>query len=835
MFRRLLLFALLLVLGCAPSVFAQNRPALQAHRVRSPISIDGRLNEAAWQEADSASGFRQFEPDEGAAATYPTEVRVLYGPGNLYIGAYLYDEQPARIRQTLGRRDDYNQADWFTVSIDSYYNQETAYTFAVNAAGVQLDGIRTGGGFRGLDTSWDAIWESDVRVTPEGWVVEMRIPYSVLRFSESSSTWGIHFVRRIPRLGEQSEWPLVPRTQRANLIAQFGRLTGLENIEPRRNLQVRPYVVSRLQTQERPRQPGELAYASNIDVGGDLKVGLSSNITLDVTLNPDFGQVEADPAVLNLTAFETFYEEKRPFFLEGAQIYQFSAGPGELLYTRRIGAQAPIVGAAKLSGRTAEGLAFGVLGASTGADFHPVRHYGVVRLSQQIGSYSSAGGILTGFSGPTTAGRRRSLVGGADWDFRLAGNRYGIEGFAAVTHRRWTQEGRTPETGFAGKLWWTKRQGVWTYNVGADVYSDEYNPNDVGRMRRNNFVALVGGFDYEVHGGQSFGPFQRASIGGFGLQRFSYREGINLGLSFDLRSRWTLRNFQQIELGLSVENPFGGYDLYETRGLGPWAKPFALEISGEFETDDRRRWQVEPEFSFTLRDDGGSGYGLGLRSNWNIGSRLTLSGNVEVEWENDMIAWSSNETFTRREDQWYIGTASLPPAELAPGAFEAFDDEGLLDPIFADVDPYTEGYYYVPVFGARDVRSFDFTLRSNITFTPGLSLQFYGQLFMARGRYDRFRILTNPDTLVPFESFPKRKAFAFSSFQANMVLRWEYLPGSTLYLVWTQGRRLSDRLNPLAPWGPSPYEVPVGGQFVDTFSIFPQNVFLVKIDYTFLY
>ena len=289
---------------------------------------------------------------------------------------------------------------------------------------------------------------------------------------------------------------------------------------------------SRLNTAEGDRA-GALAAESSVDAGADFKLGIGSGITLDATVNPDFGQVESDPAVLNLTAFETFYEERRPFFVEGAQIYSFDVGLGQLLYTRRIGADAPIVGAMKLSGRTAGGTSFGVLGSTTGDAFSPERHYGVARLSQQINEYSSAGGALTFFDAPTFGDARvRSTVGGADWDLRFAGNRYGVEGFGAFTHRR--RPGLHAETGFAGKVWGRKRQGVWTGFVGFDVFHDEFNPNDLGQLHENNFIATLLSIDHEINGGRPFGPFQRASLGSFTLQSFSYRDRRDLGLRLDV-------------------------------------------------------------------------------------------------------------------------------------------------------------------------------------------------------------------------------------------------------------------------------------------------------------
>lgn len=824
-------------------------PVLPAYQVENSISVDGRLDEEAWQQAETVSDFRQFVPREGESASQRTEVSVLYGAGNVYVGAILYDDRPELIERALGRRDEYNRADWFLVSIDSYLDRRTAYSFGINAAGVQFDAFHSGSGGGpgpgggstappGMDTSWDAVWYSSVRVTDVGWVVEMRIPYSMLRFSgEDIQTWGIHFTRRIPRLGEESEWPLIPRTERENLIAQFGRLTEIKNITPSPNIQVIPYSVARLNTYENETQPGELASNTSMDVGGDFKVGLGPNVTLDATINPDFGQVESDPAVLNLTAFETFFDERRPFFVEGFSTYQFSVGPGELLYTRRIGAKDPIIGATKVTGRTANGLNFGALAATSGDDFSPSRNSGVARLSQQIGDYSSTGAILTGFDGPneTGEGRLQSLSGGTDWDLRMLDNRYGIEGFAAITHRNWTAESRNSQTGFAGKVWVRKRQGVTSGFMGLDVFSDRFNPNDLGQLRENNFIASLTSLDYQINGGQPFGIFQRANIDMFGVQQFSYRERLNLGLDLDIGSQWLLESFQQFEVGMSTGNLFGGYDLYETRGLGPWARPSTIEFNAEVETDDRRSWELEPEIGYRVTGDGGSGYSLGLRADWNAGSRLSLSGNLEGEWENDVTAWVSNESFRRTDTEWMIGQQSDSPDRLGPNDYVPLNDEGILDDLLGNVEPFSENQYYVPVFGARDTRSLDFTLRSTVTFTPDLSLQVYSQLFLARGRFDEFRILQDPDNLASFDPYPKRSDFTLNSFQSNVVLRWEYRPGSTLFVVWTQGRSERVQQNPLAPRTPSPYNRSIGDRIGDAFDIFPQNTLLVKIKYTFLY
>ena len=280
---------------------------------------------------------------------------------------------------------------------------------------------------------------------------------------------------------------------------------------------------------------------------------------------------------------------------------------------------------------------------------------------------------------------------------------------------------------------------------------------------------------------------------------------------------------------------FGGYDQFETRGLGPRAKPFSAEFELEYETDNRRNWQLSPEGSWTYYGDGGNSYSLGLRANVNVGSRLDFFANLEGEWEKGVIAWASNESLRRSGSDWLIGESSARPTQLSDDDYRLVADDGTLNTILSGVDPFSGSDYYVPVFGERDTRSIDFTFRSTVTFTRNLSLQIYNQLFLARGKYNDFKILQDRDTLVDFSSYPKRDEFSFNSFNSNVVLRWEYRPGSTVFLVWSHGRDVEDQINPLAPFGASPYDRPIGTQIGDTFDILPNNSVLLKINYTFLY
>ncbi|MEM8484953.1 MAG: DUF5916 domain-containing protein [Bacteroidota bacterium] len=836
-----------------PDAFGQSREAavpetqqqMRAEAVSESIALDGFLDESAWETATPITNFRQYEPVDGAEASQRTAVKILYGQNSLYVGAMLYDDEPQLIEKTLGRRDDFNRADWFLVSIDAYFEKRTAYVFGVNAAGVQFDAIQSSGGGgggggnapRGMDPSWDAIWYSDVQATGDGWSVEARIPYSMLRFADAPiQTWGIHFTRRNPRLGEQTEWPYVPRTQRDNLIAQFGALEGIQNIKPRRNIQVSPYTVTGLFTEEDENVSGKTASSSTFDVGGDLKIGLGPNITLDATINPDFGQVDADPAVLNLTAFENFFEERRPFFVEGINIYEFDIGRGGLLYTRRIGADAPIIGATKLSGRTGSGLSFGVLGAVTGNNFDPTREFGVARVRQQIGRYSSAGAIATFFNGTNLdEGRLSTFVAGTDWDLRLKDNQYGIEGFLAMTRRNWADASIGDENGYAADLTARKRQGAWNGSMGVSVYTDSFEPNDLGQQRENNYVSLFSRWEHEINSGQPFGPFQRAGFRIFGIQRYTYDEGLGLGQRLSFGSRWTLTEFQTIGLDFGIDDVFGGYNQFETRGLLSWANPANFDFEIDFETDARRNWQLEPAVEMAFLDNGGREYGLVLEGRLNAGARLSLSGEIAGEWEQNVVAWSANESFRRLGDGWLIGLESSAPDELGDTDYVPVADNGTLDAIVSTLTPFDTDVYYASVFGTRDTRSVDFTLRGTVTLTPKLSVQLYSQLFAARGRYENFQIQQDRDNLAAFDAYPKRDEFSFSSLQSNVVLRWEYRPGSSLFLVWTHGRSAEDVLNPLSPWNGAPYTRSLNDQFGDTFNIFPENVLLFKLNYTFLY
>ena len=808
------------------------------------IRVDGVLDESDWQSVSPATGFILSQPTEGGTPSQRTEARVLYGSHAIYVGVMLYDTQPDQIRRILTRRDDLDGTDSFIVGFDSYYDRKTAFLFGVSAAGVQFDALFAN---NDDDDSWDAVWDSAVRMTPDGWSLEMAIPFSQLRFTEGGGTWGLEFLRDIPRTAEEAFWaPITSDEEQSGIVQLFGRLEGINGVAPRRPIQVTPYSLARANRFESA-DPGEATADYSGDVGVDFRMGLSSNVTLDATINPDFGQVEADPAELNLSTFETFFEERRPFFLEGTQIFDFTYGSGDgaLLYTRRVGGSSPIIGATKVSGRLANGLSFGALGAATGDDFDPRRLYAAGRLKQEFGSQNYVGGAATAYTfapGPNDRGVGvTALAAGADWDVRVADSKWKLEGSLAGSARS-IDNGDPSQTGYALYVGFDKVRGFTTPGSGLRIYSPDFQINDVGRFRQTDLLQARLGGNHVWNRNQPFGPFIRFETGGFGDLNWSYSDGTFRGGSFRLFTGGRLNNYWYVNGGADLNN-VGGYDVRETRGLGPIRNIRNQGGSVEISTDDRKRLRGYTGIGFGVAEDGGTELTNWIGGSWNASDRVELSSSAVYSKSDNATAWAANEAFVRTADGLFVGNEATSPDNLDAASLI---DLGLSG---ADADALLSGAaawdgalsipnaqaFYLPVFGFRDTRDLSLTSRANIIFHPKLSLQLYGQVFAARGRYSDFMLLADPDNLRDFD-YPKRRDFSFESFHTSAVLRWEYRPGSAVFVVWTQSRNLSqvEELlvgsgNPLSPFGRS-----TGDQLRDTFDVFPENVFLVKVSYSFL-
>ncbi len=361
--------------------------AAAASRVVTPPVLDGRTDDLAWAGAQVIDQFLEMQPDEGKASRFRTEVRVTYDDKYLYVRARMFDPAPDSIISALSRRDVRTNSEQITLVVDSYHDKKTAYEFNTNPAGVKRDYYITNDGNE--DGSWDGVWDVATRIDSVGWVAEFRIPFSQMRFAPASEhTFGFMVIREVARTGRRDSWPLLKHATQG-FVSQAGTLSGIGALPSPRRLELLPYTVLKSETRDygSSRALGRYNHPNKVTAGADLKYGISSGLTLDATINPDFGQVEADPAQLNLTAFETFYDERRPFFLEGSGIFTFNTSCGDidsgctgLFYSRRIGRSpqlagnygdassprsTPIAAASKVTGRLANGISIGLLDAVT--------------------------------------------------------------------------------------------------------------------------------------------------------------------------------------------------------------------------------------------------------------------------------------------------------------------------------------------------------------------------------------------------------------------------------------------------------------------------------------
>ncbi len=770
-----------------------------AIRTTTTPRIDGVLNEPEWQSATPASGFTQYLPLEGQPGTQPTEIRILYDEDALYIGATMTDSDPSGIVARLARRDDEVESDWISVRLDSYHDHQTAFEFTVNAAGVKTDILISDDG-REEDASWDVVWETEVQRTSTGWTAEIRIPFKVLRFPEKTEQeWGLQFIRYISRLYEIQHWVLIGKSE-SGFVSKFGHLTGLQNIRRPGQVEVLPYVVGGNRfLPASPAFPDGNDFTSN--AGFDLKIRPTTSLTIDATFNPDFGQVEADPAVLNLSTIETFYPEKRPFFIEGSQIFRLSTfgGPG-LFYSRRVGraidVQAPpggyveqeprtstILGAAKISGKTEDGLSIGILEAVTAEEeatvvdslgarstrtVEPLTNYTVLRLRKDVLGNSNAGFMMTSVQ---RSGRIPALTGGVDWNLKFDQSTYRISGFL-VGSRTSAPDGSRLD-GSAGSIGFSKDAGVhWQGNIGVDFTSKKYNINDVGFFRRPNDWGGTAQILYRDDEVTDWKRIYNLSL--FLHKRYNF-DDAELFENYNLSGYIMLPNFWEISAGGSLD--LGDYDDRETRGNGLFSRAASRGVGFAVESDPREH--VVGILSLDFGDDSRKATSLrvGMQAELKLSTAATVTLLLETSRQNHQLAWVTN----------------------------------LMDPM---VSPNL-----MTILAERTTSQLDFTTRGSFIFTRDLTLQAYIQLFFAKGRYENFVRMASADRFIPYSfSWPEFNRLTLNS---NVVLRWEYLPGSTLFLVWSQARE-GDH---------GSYRTSLGRDFNNVFSLPAQDVLLLKISY----
>ena len=792
-----------------------------AVRTDTPPVIDGLLNDLQWQKAPPLLDFTQFDPEEGAMPTELTSVRILYDNRALYVGVICYDSHPEQIVRQLTRRDRSSEADRFSVMVDSYFDRQTAFVFVTNVSGVQSDGVLSQDGAV-YDLSWDAVWTVRTRTYMDGWSAEFEIPYNAIRFAEQEGgayTWGINFRRYISRKKETDEWVMVPRSELLQ-ISRWGTVEGIRDITPPLRLELLPYLSGTASYQTAiPGRPWNSSFGGQ---GGlDLKYGVTRNFTLDATINPDFGQVEVDQSVLNLTVFETRFPEKRPFFVEGAQLFTFGSSvdntPLSLFFSRRIGKRpsgstslflpaggsvddnpqvTTILGAVKVSGRSHSGFSIGALSAATDEENAVVLDSagtGTRLLTEPRGSYSVArikqdfdGGSWLGGVG-TLAVRDRTnpaFAGGIDWNVRLLDGTYTLDGYVAgarASSERTLNDGSSGREGAAGRMLFSRIAGEhWLYTGSFDFYSRFFNINDLGFFAQPHDYGGYAQLIYRENFGT--GIFRRYALSAVPEARWNWENVLTSALT-DVSMTGEFMNFWK--LTLSYDLFVRAYDDEERGIIGIYRRPLAHTFKAQVTSDARAAVSATVTGSYATDE---------LRKQaWTASVGLTVR---PVSWVelSPLVLWSQ----TRKEEAWVFPGGNVADPAVGPEPFS--------------------------VFGDRDVDQLDFELRGIITFSRTVSLQFFSQIFLARGQYAGYRRFAGGQPVA--YDFPSFSGFVSPDFNeavlnANVLLRWEYFPGSTMYLVWTQ-ERFGDSGN---------FATGFDRRLSDTFALPHDDVLLLKISY----
>lgn len=842
-----------------------------------PPTIDGKPNDAVWKRAIMGDGFIQSEPVERDTSSEKTYFKICYDEKNLYVLIHARDSQPEKITARLARRDEIDDSDVVGVMLDSYLDHRTAFEFSVNAAGVKRDAVFSNDEFN-QDKSWEPVWEAKTAINDSGWVAEMRIPFSQLRFSASSDqTWGLEVYRYIYRKQELDVWQFIPKDA-PGFVSNFGYLKGVNNIHMPRRVELLPYAVSELHAYEKePENP--FAPGRNFTGAGGLdgKIGLTGNLTVDFTINPDFGQVEADPSEVNLTAFETFFEEKRPFFIEGKNIFQFPLGMGDgdfaretLFYSRRIGRtphhypdvdedndeyvdfpeQTSILGAAKLSGKTASGWSIGVLDALTAEEkakidangnrrketVEPLTNYFVGRLQKDFHQgNTSFGGMVTATNRNINHSyldflNRSGYSGGIDINHQWRDKTYFFNLKTAFSHIRGHPDAileaqtssaryfqrpdanyltldssRTQMSGHGGSFGIGKQGGGhWRFAFGGIWRSPGLELNDIGFLQQADRVMEFIWVGYRIF--NPVGIFRRVNINAnlwngwnFGGEKLFAGGNINGGAQF--LNYWGFHTgINRSQGGISPSALRGGPAL---RNEGGWNNWFGIY------SDSRKTWQIE----------------LGGFHHWDD-DRVSNSRNLRLS----LYLKPGNSLNISLNPFYSVRTNNLQYVDI-------YDFNGSDRYVLAKLDQKTLGI----------------VLRINVSLTPELTIQYYGQPFISAGSYSRFKRITHPRAKRyedRFHTFTENEIsyhadeeqyevdenrdggidyridlpdFNFKQFRSNLVIRWEYHPGSQLYLVWSQGRTGSDSFSDFS----------LHRDFEDLFSIVPDNVFLLKVNHWF--
>mgnify|MGYP000229247668 CR=1 FL=1 len=843
----------------------------QVHPIKGKApEIDGQFNDPAWQQIEWHDHFVQIEPYEGQKPSEKTRFKMVNDNDYLYIALRGYDSHPDSIVERLSRRDNM-EGDRMGVQIDSYHDNRTAFCFFVTAAGVKIDWIITDDGMS-TNYNWDPVWHVETSTDSLGWKAEMKIPFAQLRFSKKGSQkWGLQIKRTIYREDEKLLWKLIPRDA-SGWVSQFGDMNLSQQIEPQKERAITPYTVANLETfRQQPANPfAASGRRKHLDAGLNAKVGLTNNITLDMAINPDFGQVEADPSKVNLTAYETYFEEKRPFFIEGQSIMDFRLMQmgnfmnDNLFYSRRIGgaphytpstgpkeyARTPdntsILGALKLTGKTRNGWSVGVLESMTAREqasiaanhqthhqtVEPLTNYFLGRAQKSFNQGQTLlGGIMTATHRQINADHLQFLhdqayTGGINFKHRWNERSYNLSFRGIFSHVRGSEtaitrtqsssaryyqrpdasylqvdSSRNTLSGHGGSLMFTKMgKGHFRYGLFLNWKSPGLELNDMGYQREADQISQLGWAQYRIY--EPFSIFQglRFNLNQWRIWNYHGQHlftGGNVNINTQFKNYW--------EWGMGLNGQSSSYSKSALRG-GPMLKePARLRYWAELETDPRKK------LAFTLGNNQSW-------SRYHHSHRNTFWGEVSFRPHNTLQMSLSPSLSIRKDELQYVTTTTH----------------------------HSENHY---IMASIDRKTLSLSFRLNFSITPELSLQYWGQPFIASGDYHTFKKVTDPVASAYHKRFHtftgqqlnhRDKAyhvdenrdgatdytfanpdFNLRQFKSNLVARWQYLPGSTLYLVWSQNRN-GFQPNSQFNWQNEMHQL---------FNLYPENVFLIKLTY----
>lgn len=837
--------------------------------------IDGKLNEDVWGMGNWNDDFIQFEPLNGRPATQRTEFKILFDEDNLYIGIKAFDTSPDSIVTRLTRRDQAD-GDLVGVIIDSYHDLRTGFLFGVSASGVKFDQIFTNDG-QNQDSSWDPNWWVKTSVNDEGWVAEMKIPFSQLRFEKNSGdVWGLQVARIYYRKNETDFWQHIPR-EAPGMIHLLGEMTGLEKIKPRKIFDVTPYAVAKAETFKAEPENPFLKSGKRFGFNGgiDAKIGVTNNLTMDLTINPDFGQVEADPSEVNLTAYETFFREKRPFFIEGNNITNFGLGLGDgdigndnLFYSRRIGrrpqgypflnegwhADIPtattILGAAKLTGKTQKGLSVGFIEAVTAEEKAEIDTVGGKK-------YETVEPLTNYFVGRVQKdyNEGNTIIGG----IFTSTNRRLDDNLASFMHREAYTGGVDFTQYFKKKSWMFNINTAFSYVAGTKEAIELTQRSSARYYQRpdNDYV--------------NFDPDRTSLFGSGGRMQIGKMDG-HLNLMGAVI--WKTPGFETNDLGYIREADqilsvlWAGYSQWEPKGIyrnyrfggdfyfvnnfgGDWlTKGFEWFANMNF----KNYW-----FAWTGGNISTSQLSTGMLRG---GPMIKLPGNINMRlgFSTDnrkklvLQVYANNSTgLEGNSSSWYtMADISFKPTNYLRVSFNPS-----YNPSFTELQYVTRksfGNETRYIFAKINRETLSASLRVDFNLTPELTLQYWGQPFIATGKYSEFKYITNPMADEYKDRFHVytpaqislnsgsydidensdgttdynlgKPDFNVQEFLSNLVIRWEYNPGSTIYLVWSQTRSCFNDSG----------QMDVFNNLGDLFNCKdnkPHNVFLVKFSYRF--